>query len=275
MPLVLRPLDGSTPSIDCSGITPDHLAGEAPAEVARRSVDAGAGRVALGDVLRVSGSAADGRVEFEGDFSRCWGVGAGMAAGWIVVRGGVGRGAAAGMRGGRLEVEGSAGDWLAAAMHGGTVHVRGDAGDDLAAALPGAAEGLTGGTVIVEGAAGCRTGSRMRRGVVAVGGACGAGAGLELRAGTIVVAGALGALAGCGMRRGSIVAVGPAPSPGPSFLPGATWRPAMLGLLLRHLAAEGFGGAGAMAAALRGPVRQWHGDVLAGGRGELLLAGRG
>lgn len=275
MPLLLRPRDGSTPRIDCSGLTPDRLADEAPAAVARRSVDAGADRVALGDVLRVSGSAADGRIDFEGDFSHCWGVAAGMAAGRIVVRGGVGRGAAAGMRGGRLEVEGSAGAWLAAAMQGGTVHVRGDAGDDVAAALPGAAVGLAGGTVIVEGDAGCRTGSRMRRGVVAVGGACGAAAGLELRAGTIVVAGALGPLAGCGMRRGSIVAAGSAPCPGPCFLPGATWRPAMLGLLLRHLAAEGFGGAGAMAAALRRPVRQWHGDVLAGGRGELLLAGGG
>jgi formylmethanofuran dehydrogenase subunit C len=273
VPLVLRPLGGSTPSIDCSGLTPDRLADEAPATVARRTVDAGAVRVALGDVLHVSGSAADGRLEFEGDFSRCWGLGAGMAAGWIVVRGGVGRGAGAGMRGGRLEVEGSAGDWLAAAMQGGTVHVRGDAGDDLAAALPGAAEGLTGGTVMVEGAAGCRTGSRMRRGVIAVGGACGAGAGLELRAGTIVVAGALGADPGCGMRRGSIVALGPAPPPGPTFLPGATWRPAMLGLLLRHLAGEGFRAAEGMAAATRRPLWQWHGDVLAGGRGELLLAG--
>lgn len=274
MPLVLRPLDGSTPSIDCSGITPDRLADDPPAAVARRVADAGGGPVALGDVFDVSGSAADGGLEFAGDMRRCWGVGAGMAAGRIVVRGGVGRGAAAGMCGGRLEIEGSAGDWLAAAMQGGTVHVLGDAGDDLAAALPGAAAGLTGGTVIVEGAAGCRTGSRMRRGVVAVGGACGAGAGLELRAGTILVGGALGADAGVGMRRGSIVALGPAPLPGPTFLPGSTWRPSMLGLLLRHLATAGFRGAGGAADACRGPVGQWHGDVLAGGRGELLLAGR-
>jgi len=271
VPLVIRPREGVALAANLAGLAPDQVAADGAAAVALRPVDSDAGLVPLGELCDVEGSAADGVVEWQGDLSLCNGVAAGMREGRVVVRGPAGRGAGAGMTGGRLEVDGDAGDWLAAGMGGGVVHVRGDAGDDLASAPPGADVGVTGGTVLVEGSAGRRAGGRMRRGIVAIGGDCGPAAGIELRAGTILVCGRLGVGAGTRMRRGSIVALGPHPGPGPTFLPGGRWHPTVFGVLSRHLAAVGFGPLRRGPESLSHPFRQWHGDTLAGGRGELLL----
>ncbi|MFM9026109.1 MAG: hypothetical protein ACKON7_12360, partial [Planctomycetaceae bacterium] len=80
-------------------------------------------------------------------------------------------------------------------------------------------------------------------------------------------AGPLGPQPGLGMRRGTIVALGPAPVPPATFARGARWSPPLLALVLRRLDRAGFAPA---RAASGGPWRQWHGDPLAGGRGELF-----
>jgi formylmethanofuran dehydrogenase subunit C len=103
----------------------------------------------------------------------------------------------------------------------------------------------------------------MRRGVLAIGGDCGAGAAFEMHAGTVVVGGVLGPHPAAGMRRGSLVALRSAPRLPATFVRGAAWTPAFLPLLLRRLAATG------IAAAPPGRWRHWHGDLLAGGRGEV------
>ena len=270
MPLVLTPRDpaGRGPlSIDLGGLTPERLAPLALAAIARLPIRADGRACDVGSLFLVAGDPADAVIECRGDFSRVHRVAAGMTTGTIRVTGDVGRHAAEGMAGGRLDVAGNAGDWLAAELAGGEVRVAGNAGDNLAAALPGSPVGMRGGLVIVAGGAGALAGARMRRGIVAVGGDCGAAAAFELRAGTVVIGGTVGCQPGLGMRRGSVIAVTARPAPPASFRRGAAWRPAFLPLLLARLATAGFGPAKPMATAV---WRQWHGDMLSGGRGELL-----
>lgn len=266
--ITLRDLGRAAPlSIDLDGVVPHRTRDLDLPAVARLTVRADEVDRELGDVVALAGDPRDGRIECHGDFSHVHGLGAGMADGSIAVHGPVGRHAGAGMTGGTLLIAGDAGDWLAAEMAGGTVHVGGRAGDNAAAALPGSGHGMRGGLVVVAGNAGCLAGARMRRGILAVGGDCGEGAALELRAGTVVVGGRIGPHPACGMRRGSLVALHDRPSPPPTFTRGAAWHPGFLQLLLARLARAGFRPA---AVPLPGPWRQWHGDGLTGGRGELL-----
>lgn len=271
MPLVIAPRpDPAGPlSIELDALSPDRVAGLSAADVARLPIRADGRAATLGDLFDVAGSAADGTIECRGDCSRVHRVGAGMTGGRLVVTGPVGRHAGERMTGGTLVVTGDAGDWLAAEMSGGTVRVGGSAGDNVAGARPGVDAGLRGGVVIVAGTVGDLAAARMRRGLVMVGGPCGAAAGFEMRAGTIVVAGAVGPQPGLGMRRGTILALGPTPAPPATFARGACWSPPLLPLLLERLDRAGFAPA---RTAPGGPWRQWHGDLLAGGRGEILHA---
>lgn len=272
MPLTLRLLDRlpAVLAIDLTGIVPDRLVGMTPDEIARLAVG-DRGRLQLGDCFAVEGSAADHQIHLHGDLRHVRGVAAGMAAGAVEVFGTVGRHAAVEMRGGSLRVHGSAGDWLACGMSAGSVLVEGSAGDHAAGCNPGGARGLSGGIVVVRGNVGHLAGERMRRGVLAVGGRCGDAVGFEMRAGTVVVAGEAGPLPGLGMARGSIICLDQEtglkpPGLGVSFSRGSIWRPPFLGLFARRLEAAGF-----PARWPSGDWQQWHGDILAGGRGEIFV----
>lgn len=274
MPLVLRSLttaaDGPL-SIEAETIAADWLAGRSADDIARLAIAADGRPCPLGELFAVTGSAADGRVECEGDWSRVHRLATGMQGGEIVVRSDVGRHAAARLAGGRFVVEGRAGDWLAAGMSGGIVLVRGDAGDNVAAAVPGDDHGMTGGLVVVNGSVGCLAAARMRRGILGIGGSCGEAAAFELRAGTVVVGGAVGPRSGMGMRRGSLVALAGVPPVPPTFARGAAWSPNVLPLLVGRLSRAGFRPAGGPEVARCGGVwQQWHGDLLSGGRGEIF-----
>lgn len=271
MPLVITPLplgDSAPRAIDLAGILPERVVGLALADVAALAITADESRCRIGDLFSVSGDTIDATIDCHGDFSRVHFVAAGMRSGRMRVAGPVGRHAAAGLAGGRLEVQGDAGDWLAAEIAGGDVLVSGDAGHNVAGALPGSVSGGRGGHVLIGGSVGDLAASRLRRGVVAVAGGCGAGAALEMRAGTLVVGGRVGSHPGLGMRRGSVVALADRPVPPATFRGGSSWRPAFLPLLLRWLDRAGFRPAAAASAV--DSWRQWHGDTLAGGRGELL-----
>jgi formylmethanofuran dehydrogenase subunit C len=270
MPLVLTPATdpaaGGPLSIDLAGIVPDRLAGLSLEAARRLPIRADERTAQLGDLFTAAGDAGDGVLECRGDFSRVHQVAAGLAGGTVRVTGSVGRRAAAGMTGGRLEVAGDAGDGLAVEMAGGEVHVSGHAGDNVAGPLPGSDHGLRGGIVTVAGDVGRVAAQRMRRGLVAVGGSCGEAAAFELRAGTLLVAGRVGPHAGLGMRRGSLVSLVARPAIPATFRRGRLWLPTFLGLLLARLGRAGF----RPALPLPGRFRQWHGDLLAGGRGEIL-----
>jgi len=275
MPLSLAPL-APTPdaplSIEFDGIVPDRVAGLSIAAIGRLPVLADGVPRPLADLFVVAGDGGDGLIICDGDFSRVHRLAAGMCRGTMHVRGPVGRHAAEGMSGGTLTVDGDAGDWLAAALAGGIVRVAGNAGDNAAAALPGSRAGVSGGIVVIDGGVGSLAGARMRRGVLAIGGGCGAGAAFELLAGTVIVAGRVGPRSGMGMRRGSLVALSSQPELPPAFRRGAIWSPGFLPLLAGRLAAAGFRGASAGdgASAWGGAWQQWHGDLLAGGRGEVF-----
>jgi len=270
MPLVLTPatdaLAGGPLSIDLAGVVPDRLAGLSLDAVKRVPVRADQRSAALGDLFTVTGDTGDGILECRGDFSAVHHVAAGMAQGTVRVAGCVGRHAAASMTGGRLEVAGDAADGLAVEMAGGEVHVLGNAGDNLAGVLPGSDHGMRGGLVTVAGDVGRVAAQRMRRGVVAIGGACGAAAAFELRAGTLLVAGAVGPHAGLGMRRGSLVSLVARPAVPATFSRGRSWTPPFIPLLLTRLGRAGF----RPALPLPSRFRHWHGDLLTGGRGEIL-----
>ncbi len=270
MPLVLVPATdpaaGGPLSIDLTGILPDRLADLSLDAIRRLPVTADERPALLGDLFSVSGGAEDGVLECRGDFSRVHRVAAGLAGGTVRVAGSVGRHAGEGMTGGRLDVAGDAGDWLGAEMAGGEIRVAGSAGDNLAAALPGSDQGMRGGFVTVAGSVGRLAGQRMRRGIVAVGGSCGDAAAFEMRAGTLLLAGEVGPHSGLAMRRGSLVALAARPAIPATFQRGRRWLPSYIGVLLARLARAGF----QPALPLPGRFRQWHGDLLAGGRGEIL-----
>lgn len=270
MPLVLSPQAAAHGplSIDLDGIVPDRLTNLPAADIARLTVTADGRRTCVGELFRIEGDAADGVIECRGDFSRIHRVGAAMRTGAIVVAGPVGRHAGAGLAGGSLTVQGDAGDWLAAGMTGGTVLVTGRAGDNAAAALPGDRHGMRGGVVVIRGDCGCLAGARMRRGLLGIGGSCGEAAAFELRAGTVVVGGAVGRGSGMGMCRGSLIAVSSRPPIPATFAKGSAWSPAFLPLLGERLARAGLPLADR--GRLGGPWQQWHGDLLAGGRGEIF-----
>jgi len=271
MPLVIEPAAHGCLSIELDGLVPDRLADLPAADIARLVVRADTRPAPLGDLFRVRGSCADGRIECHGDFSRVHGIGAGMAAGELAVDGPVGRHAGECMSGGLFAVSGDAGDWLAAGLTGGTVRVDGSAGDNAAGALPGCENGMRGGIVIVGGNVGCLAGARMRRGILAIGGNSGEAAAFELRAGTVLVAGDVGKRAGMGMRRGSLIAGGAVPAVPPTFRRGSAWAPTFLQLLVGRLRQLGFTPAGrGCGGFVAGIWQQWHGDLLTGGRGEIF-----
>lgn len=257
--------------IGLDGITPDGVGAMSPAEVARLEVPRGNGRVALGDVFRISGNAADGRLEFEGDLGDIHEIGRGMTGGEIVVRGNAGRHAGAGMTGGALHIHGDTGDWLGCEMKGGLIHVRGSAGDHAGAAYAGNRRGMTEGTILIEGSAGSHAGASMRRGLIAIGGDCGEAVGLEMIAGSILVLGGCGRAPGAGMRRGTIGILGTAPVPFlPTFRLAGRFRPLFLRLILRELERLGFPRRAGLSDK---EFLLYHGDLVGLGKGEVWCRG--
>lgn len=267
MPLVLTltAARGMPLSVDVEGILPERLRDLDAEAVARLAVGIDGRPRPLGEVFAIEGSAADGGLAFRGDCSRVHRIGAGMTGGRIDVEGDAGRHAGERMAGGRLSIDGSAGDWLACEMTGGEVVVTGSAGDHAAGALPGSPTGMNGGLVVVHRGVGHLAGGRMRRGILAVGGDCGEAAAFEMRAGTVVVAGAIGRHAALAMRRGSLVALSAQPHLPPGFRRGVAWSPPFLPLVLARLSRAGF-----RVPSPAGRWRQWHGDRLEGGRGEVF-----
>lgn len=257
--------------IEFTGLTPAKVAGTSLAEIRRRPIWQGNRLVELGKLFRVEGDPASLDWVLTGDWANVHALGAEMESGRIVLKGSAGRRVGLSMRGGRIEVRGEAGDWLGAEMTGGMIRVRGSVGSHVGAATRGAKRGMSGGMILIDGDAGDEVGSRMRRGVIAIAGSAGENLGYNMLAGTILVFGRCGARPGSGMRRGTIGIFGSQrPTLLPTFRAGYRGPLPMLRLLESTLAAEEF----ALDALheLRAEISLHHGDLLASGRGELLLA---
>lgn len=269
MPLRLT-LRQTTPlPVEVEGVTPDLVRDKPLAEIERLEIFHGNQKLPLAEFFTIAGNASDEFVEWEGDLSGVHWLGAKMKSGRMQVLGSAGRHLGSEMRGGEIHVAGSAGDWVGGEMHGGLIQVRGSAGDLVGAAYRGSARGMTGGTILIGGDAGSEIGHTMRRGLIAIGGKSGDLAGTSMLAGTILLFGKTGIRHGAGMKRGTLAILGDQPhSLLPSFRRACRFEPAALKLLAGHLKSHGFE---APLERLLSPLELYNGDLLAGGRGEILL----
>ncbi len=269
MPLVLRWADATRLPVSAEGLLPSALAGSTAAEVAGRPIAVGNSRSEVGELFRVEGDPADGRLVFEGDLRGVRAIGVELDEGTIEVRGDVGHGLGAAMSGGTIDVFGGVGDNAGAELRGGLIRVRGDAGHNLGGALPGSRLGMRDGIIVLDGDGGDDAGLAMRRGLIAVLGRCGTGAGRAMVAGTLLAFGPVGDGAGAGMKRGTIALFGDEPGAvGPTFAEGIPFRPVVLAIYLRALRRLGLD---VPATADHGPLGRFLGDRLEDGRGEILV----
>jgi formylmethanofuran dehydrogenase subunit C len=260
-------LQASSPiPLELDGITPDRIHTLSAIEVARLSVYHGNRTEPLGTFFDVTGSPSDGNLTIRGDTRHVKGIGAGMASGRIVASV-AGTHAGAKMTGGELEIDESAGDWLGAEIKRGAITVHGNAGNQAGAAYRGSRRGMTGGTILIHGSAGDECGLLMRRGLIAVKGGCGEFAGASMIAGSLFVFGQSGNRLGAGMKRGTILAAGGVNEFPPSFRYSCAYRPDFLDIYLRYLSIANF----TAERVNLGILSCYRGDLLTGGRGEVLI----
>lgn len=254
--------------VEVEGLTPDALRDKSLAEIEKLDIFHGNRKLPLAEMFRVEGDPADERVEWHGQLAGVHWIGAKMTSGMVHVEGDAGRHLGSDMRGGEIHVRGDAGDWVGGEMHGGLIHVRGRAGHLVGAAYRGSARGMTGGTILIHGDVGNEVGHTMRRGLLAVGGACGDLAGFNILAGTILVLGGCGIRHAAGMHRGTIAFLGERPPLLPSFRFACRFRPTALHLIFRELQRRNFPIPDDLFSI---DVDLYNGDMIEGGRGEVLL----
>lgn len=246
--------------LDVTGILPEKLAGLSALEVARLPVLFGNRTEELGQHFDVKpGRRFD--LQFAGATANVHSVGKGMTGGILFCENDVGRHAGARMSGGQLILDMGAGDWLGAEMRGGFIQAHDSVGDCVGAAYRGSRRGMTGGKIELLLHAGHELGLLMRRGTIIVHGDTGEFTGASMIAGTIAVRGTLGARAGAGMKRGTILALGGVAEVSAGMRYSCEYSPSVLPLLGKTLNLP-----------VPARVRCYRGDVLTGGRGELLVA---
>jgi formylmethanofuran dehydrogenase subunit C len=272
MPLRLVYQGQTSVPVEVEGFVPQKIRELSLGEIERFEIFHGNEKRPLADFFAVSGSPAAGRIDFAGNLAGVHWIGAGMSEGSIHVEGNAGRHVGSEMTGGEIHVSGSAGDWAGGEMHGGLVHVRGRAGHLIGAAYRGSKRGMTGGTILIGGEVGNEIGHTMRRGLLVVGGGCGDFVGISMIAGTILVFGECGIRPAAGMRRGTVGLFGtPLPKLLPTFRPGSRDKPLVLQLLFRELRRLDFSFDESL---MDAEYRMYHGDMVAVGRGELLVPER-
>ena len=255
--------------VEIEGLTPSWARSKTLGQIERFEAFHGNQKLPLAELFEVSGTPADGRIELAGDLSGVHWIGAGMSEGEVHVEGNAGRHVGSEMTGGQISVSQDAGDWVGGELHGGLIHIRGHAGNLVGSAYRGSRRGMTGGTILVDGSVGQEIGHTMRRGLLAIGGRCGDFAALNMIAGTILVFGDCGPRPAAGMRRGTLGLFGPNHAQLlPSFHAGCRHRPLYLQLVFRELRRLRFAVSQELFDA---DFRQFHGDMVSGGKGEVLL----
>ena len=255
--------------LEVEGILPETLRDKSIAEIERAEVFHGNESRKLADFFSIAGDLSDNHLVWSGDLTGVHWIGAKMTEGSLLVEGPAGRHIGSEMRGGEIEVAGDASDWVGGEMHGGLIRVRGNAGHLVGAAYRGSARGVTGGTILIDGNAGNEIGHSMRRGMIAIGGDAGDLVGFNMLAGSIFVGGNVGIRHGAGMRRGTIGLLGPKPPP---LLPSVRRACRFQGGILRLVAATLKRHQLSLAEQMNATVDLYNGDLIEGGRGELLVA---
>lgn len=259
----------SSVPLEVEGITPDLLREMSLAEIEKVEIDQGNVKQPLAEFFRVQGSPDDEHHVWQGELSGVHWLGTKMVRGRIDVQGNIGRHLGSELQGGEIHVSGNAGDWVGAELSGGLINVRGNAGDLAGSAYRGSVVGMTGGTIVIGGNAGNEIGHSMRRGLLYVAGNIGDLCGINMRAGTILVGGKAGIRHGAGMKRGTIAFLGDeAPPLLPTFRRACRYRPDFFLLIFRHLQQCQAPISDEYLAAL---FDYYQGDLLEGGRGEILL----
>ena len=259
--------------LEVEGIVPNRMSGLSCSDVASQTVYHGNEEVQLGDFFTVDGDPTDQTICWHGELSKVHWIGAKMESGVVHIMGNAGRHIGSEMSGGEIHVAGDAGDWAGGEMQRGLISVKGRAGHLVGAAYRGSQRGMTGGTILVGGNVGNEVGHTMRRGTIAVGGNAGDLAGFNMIAGSILVFGGGGIRHGAGMRRGTIGFFGnESPKPLPTFRYGCQYSPPMLGLLFAELRQHEF----TIPERLElGSFALYHGDLIEGGRGEMIVRSTG
>jgi formylmethanofuran dehydrogenase subunit C len=274
MSLTLTLKRTSNVPLEVEGITPDVLRGKALAEIEQLPMFEGNVPWPLAEFFSVAGDPADETIDWEGKLTGVHWIGAKMASGRMTIHGDCGRHLGSEMSGGEIHVRGSASDWVGGEMHGGLIHVRGNAGHLVGAAYRGSARGMTKGTILIGGNAGNEIGHTLRRGLIAIGGDCGDLAGFNMLAGTILLCGSVGIRHGAGMRRGTIAFLGDLkrmhepPPLLPSFRRACRYGPETMLLIYRYLRKLDFPIADEVVTSF---YDLYSGDLIEGGRGEILL----
>jgi formylmethanofuran dehydrogenase subunit C len=271
MSLRLQLRQTSAVPLEVEGITPDTVRGKSLAEIERLDIFQGNVKTPLAEFFTVSGTTDDDIHDWEGDLAGVHWIGTKMSAGRIVVHGNAGRHVGSEMTGGEIHVRGNASDWVGGEMRGGLIHVRGRAGHLVGSAYRGSPKGMTRGTILIGGDAGNEIGHSMRRGLIAIGGNIGDLAGMNMLAGSILVFGTSGIRHGAGMKRGTLAFLGPeAPPMLPTFRRACRFRPDALVLMFRELQRLEFVVPDEL---FECGFDLYNGDLLEGGRGEVLLRG--
>lgn len=279
MPLVFELTTPSLVPIQVQGLLPKLLQGQSNSAICSLPIGLGNESAAVGDLFRVSGNCDDEGIIFRGELKNVHGIGFELSEGRITIEGSSGRHVGASMSGGELTVHGDVGDFTGYEMQGGCLHVIGNAGDRVGGCYPGAAVGMNRGMICVTGNVGNGLGQRMRRGTIVVGGDAGDLTAWQMRAGSIIVGGHCEGRIGVDMKRGTIVTGSSQrnidSSLGATFSRGMTGRFPAIDMLMRWTVNH--------VTKFKLPVRKftpaqvtndeltcWHGDALAGGRGEIF-----
>lgn len=269
-PLTLRLKTRPPSRVDAAPLVPRVLAKLSRAEIERIPLTGWNQTFRVGDLFAVKGDDA-GRIvlqDLDGSFVR---VAAALDGGELMVVGAAGDYAGEEMTGGVLTVSGNAGDFVGAGMKGGTIVCSGNAGGFAGSGRAGEMKGMSGGAIVIHGNAGDRAGDRMRRGLLLVEGGVGEYCAARMLAGTLVALGTVGSYAGYLMRRGTVVLGRRDVALPPTFNYSGDSDLLAIRLLLRSLAR--YGPAFKSLARRSGPFARWLGDLGAGGKGEVLLAG--
>ncbi len=254
--------------LEVFSITPGSIRNTKCVDILRQPIRLGNTVTEIGDWFSVSGDGSDLHHIWNGDLSRVHGLGYQMSDGQIQVNGDVGNHLGSRMTGGTIRVQGSAGHYTGAELHGGLIHVQENVGDGTGSAYDGGALGQNGGAILVQGSAGHDVGRGMRRGLIGIGGTAQQRCGFTMRAGTIMVLGGVSGQAGLEMVRGTIMLGGPTAPLATRFANAGQQKFPVTNIISRYANGLGF-------------VHNWnshtwnlfHGDLLCGGRGELLMAG--
>lgn len=167
--ITLTPKNDAFPSpipIEAEIISTNNFAGKNIDEIEKLSVWRGNREMTLGDFFDIEGEKADDPADLtiiiNGDVPKVKGIGKGMTAGEIIIKGSAGSHTADLLNGGKITVEGNVDNFCGTEIKKGEFIVNGNAGNYFVAAGRGNWRGMTGGHAVVNGNVGSEVAAWVR-----------------------------------------------------------------------------------------------------------------